>query len=119
MGQEYDGRATDAWALGVVLYTIMECRLPFDPIPGSRRKTPTSHKIARCDWQWFRWADDEGEWDAVKGAELTGAKEAVDALLAKSRSRWSLDKLAETEWVKGGIDVSGGLRRPYDDDGEN
>ena len=116
LGQEYDGRSTDAWALGVVLYAIMEGRLPFDVVPGSRRRSPTSHKIARCEWQWVRWADDEGEWDAVKGQELNPAKDIVEGLIAKRRSRWDLTKVAETEWVRGGVAVPGGLRRVYDED---
>ena len=115
LGQEYDGRSTDAWALGVVLYAIMEGRLPFDPVPGSRRRSPTSHKIARCEWQWVRWADADGEWDATKGSDLNEAREVVEGLIAKRRSRWELEKVEQMGWVKGGINVPGGLQRPYND----
>lgn len=110
LGDEYDGRSTDAWALGVLLYAIMEGRLPFDPIPGSRRKTPTSHRIARCDWQWLRYANDDAEWDVSKGKDVEGAARIVEGLVAKRRSRWTLAKVQETEWVTGGIVVSGGLK---------
>ena len=110
IGDEYDGRSTDSWALGVLLYAIMEGRLPFDPIPGSRRKTPTSHRIARCDWQWLRYADNDAEWDVAKGKEVEGAAKIVEGLVAKRRSRWSLERVQETEWVKGGITVEGGLK---------
>lgn len=119
MGQEYDGRATDAWALGVLLYAIMEGRLPFDPVPGARRKSPTSHRIARCEWQWLRYADAEGEWDGGKGAELEGAREVVEGLLARARSRWGLDKVEEREWVRGGVVVEGGLRMEEEDEEED
>lgn len=115
IGQEYDGRATDAWALGVLLYAIMEGRLPFDPIPGARRKSPTSHRIARCEWQWVRYADSEGEWDGTKGQELEGAREVVEGLLARARSRWSLDKVHEKEWVKGGVMAVEGLGMEEED----
>lgn len=116
MGQEYDGRATDAWALGVTLYSIMEGRLPFDAIPGARRNSPPKHRIARCEWSWVRYADDDGEWDPVKGKELAGAKEVVEGLLARLRNRWSLEKVQGTEWVSKGIEVEGGLRRIEEDD---
>lgn len=118
LGDEYDGRSTDSWALGVLLYAIMEGRLPFDPIPGSRRKTPTSHRIARCDWQWIRYADDDAEWDNVKGKDVEGAAKIVEGLVAKRRNRWNLERVQETEWVRGGITVEGGLRTYYEaDDG--
>jgi len=116
MGQEYDGRATDAWALGVTLYSIMEGRLPFDPIPGARRKSPPKHRIARCEWSWVKFADSESEWDPVKGKELDGAREVVEGLLTRLRNRWSLEKVVQTEWVRGGIAIDGGLRRNEDDD---
>lgn len=116
IGQEYDGRATDAWALGVLLYAIMEGRLPFDPVPGARRKSPTSHRIARCEWQWVRYADAEGEWDSTKGKELEGAREAVEGLLARARCRWNLEKVQEKEWVKGGVQLQGGLKMEEEDE---
>ena len=115
LGQEYDGRSTDAWALGVLLYALMEGRLPFDPIPGARRKSPIGHRIARCEWQWVKWAGADGEWDDVKGEKLKGAKDIVEGLIARARSRWSLEKVQKTEWVARGIMVDGGLRRVEDD----
>ena len=118
LGDEYDGRSTDSWALGVLLYAIMEGRLPFDAIPGSRRKTPTSHRIARCDWQWLRYADDNAEWDPIKGKDVEGAARVVEGLIAKRRSRWNLEKVQETEWVTGAINVTGGLKTHDDVDEE-
>lgn len=118
LGDEYDGRSTDSWALGVLLYAIMEGRLPFDPVPGSRRKTPTSHRIARCEWQWLRYADNDAEWDATKGKDVEGAAKIVEGLLTKRRSRWSLEKVQETEWVKRGITVEGGLKTHDDPEDE-
>lgn len=109
MGQEYDGRATDLWALGVFLYAIMEGRLPFDPIPGARKQSPVSHRIARCEWSWIRWADSDGDWDADKGLALEGARECVESLLKRARSRWSMEKLVTSEWVKQGIQIPDGL----------
>ena len=112
MGQEYDGRMTDAWALGVLLYAIIEGRLPFDPIPGARRQSPTTHRIARCEWSWLKYADSDGEWDEQKGSQLAGAKECVEGLLRRTRTRLTLDQIAEMEWVKSGIAVDGGLSIP-------
>ncbi|KAL8946760.1 MAG: hypothetical protein Q9222_006888 [Ikaeria aurantiellina] len=112
MGQAYDGRATDAWALGVLLYSLMEGRLPFDPIPGSRRKSPTSHRIARCEWSWVKWADKDGEWDPTKGASFEGARRVVEGLLLRVNRRWSLEKVGATDWVKHGVAVERGLKYP-------
>ena len=118
MGQEYDGRTTDAWALGVLLYAIMEGRLPFDPIPGARRQSPRSHRIARCEWSWVKWADAGGEWDVDRGKELVGGRECVEGLLKRARTRWSLDTVADQSWVSGGVAVDGGLRRDTALDGD-
>jgi len=115
IGSEYDGRCTDAWALGVLLYALVEGRLPFDPVPGARRKSPSSHRIARCEWQWVKWADADGEWDPIKGEKLNGAREIVEGLIARARSRWTLEKVQKTEWVARGIMVDGGLKREEDD----
>jgi serine/threonine protein kinase len=56
LGQPYDGRTTDAWALGVILYSLLESRLPFDPPPNARRPAKIAHRIAMGQWKWYRLA---------------------------------------------------------------
>ncbi|PYH94636.1 protein kinase [Aspergillus ellipticus CBS 707.79] len=116
MGQPYDGRSTDAWALGVLLYAMMENRLPFDALPGTRGdpaklRARTPHRIARVEWSWYRYADSDGDWDPEKGKELEGARECVEGLLKRSTKRKTLDEIASMEWVNGAIDVPGELKR--------
>ncbi|KAI5305119.1 hypothetical protein KEM56_005259 [Ascosphaera pollenicola] len=116
MGQPYDGRATDAWALGVLLYALLESRLPFDPLPsakGDRQKlrARTPHRIARLEYGWVRYGDDVEDWDAEKGKEVEGVHAIIDGLLKRVTKRISLDDVANSEWVKGGITVAGGIRR--------
>ncbi|KAG8805380.1 hypothetical protein FRC19_006073 [Serendipita sp. 401] len=55
MGSSYDGRQTDAWACGVVLYALAVRVLPFDPkgvddVQGSRRRYLV--RIAKCEYSW-------------------------------------------------------------------
>ena len=111
MGQPYDGRQTDAWALGVLLYAIMEGRLPFDPLPGAseqqKMRSRTVHRIARVDWRWYRYADDEGE--PSDFGELLGAQAIVEGLLKRATRRLDLQTVAGNPWVKEGIQVDGGL----------
>ncbi|KKK14030.1 hypothetical protein AOCH_004328 [Aspergillus ochraceoroseus] len=116
MGQPYDGRSTDSWALGVLLYAMMENRLPFDALPGTRGdpaklRARTPHRIARCEWSWYRFADNDGEWDREKGRDLEGARECVEGLLKRSTKRKNLDEIASSEWVRMAIDVPSGLSR--------
>lgn len=117
MGQPYDGRSTDAWALAVLLYALLESRLPFDLRPGTRGdpeklRIRRSHLIARCEYNWFRYGDDDGEWDPAKGKEeLEGARLCVEGLLRRSSRRMTLDQVAQTDWVAGAIDVPEGLKR--------
>ncbi|EXJ92124.1 CAMK protein kinase [Capronia epimyces CBS 606.96] len=115
MGQPYDGRQTDAWALGVLLYALLEGRLPFDPLPGARGdpatlRARTPHRIARCEWAWVKYGDEDGEWDPEKGREFQGAAECVDGLLKRASRRKKLAEIREMNWVKEGIQVDGGLR---------
>ncbi|KAJ6263286.1 Serine/threonine-protein kinase [Drechslerella dactyloides] len=121
LGQPYDGRQTDAWALGVLLYAICEARLPFDPVPGAnehKMRSRTAHRIARCDWKWFRLADtpaavQEEDGAAAAAAEVreaydpawNPAKEVVDGLLRRVKKRVPLEEVEKTEWVRGAIAV--------------
>ncbi|KAL2015555.1 hypothetical protein VTK56DRAFT_5231 [Thermocarpiscus australiensis] len=134
MGQPYDGRATDAWSLGVLLYALLEARLPFDPPPGVgdhavqvRMRSRTSHRIARVEWRWFEYGARDGhEGDGDHEADLArfdarglrGAMEVVEGLLKRARSRWPLARVAETEWVREGVSVPGGIRFREEEEGE-
>ena len=93
----------------------MEGRLPFDPVPGARGdpavlRARTPHRIARCEWQWVKFGDEDGDWDTEKGKEYKGARECVDGLLKRSTRRKPLGEIREMPWVKDGIQVDGGLR---------
>ncbi|KAF4549326.1 Protein kinase domain-containing protein 30 [Elsinoe fawcettii] len=118
LGQPYDGRSTDAWALGVLLYALMEGRLPFDAPPGRPDRSKNTHRIARCDWIWCRFGDEEGEWDGERGRGWEGGREVVEGLLRKVRmGRWEMERLEGHAWVKQGVKVEGGVRRREDDGG--
>ncbi|KAI8626290.1 kinase-like protein [Xylariaceae sp. FL1651] len=126
LGQTYDGRATDAWSLGVLLYALIESRLPFDPPPGAsdyqRMRSRTSHRIARIEWSWIKYAGEDGDHDAnialFEKDGLKGAMEITEGLLRRARSRWSMQQVVEHEWIREAIQVKGGLKFPEEEDGQ-
>ncbi|KAI1138544.1 kinase-like protein [Hypoxylon sp. FL0543] len=126
LGQPYDGRAVDAWSLGVLLYALLESRLPFDPPPGAsdtqRMRSRTSHRIARVEWRWIKYHGDDGDHEAdeskFESEGLKGAMEITEGLLKRARSRWPMERVEQHEWVKGGIRVEGGIKFREEEEGE-
>jgi protein-serine/threonine kinase len=112
--------------MGVLLYALLESRLPFDPHPNmsdaQKLRSRTSHRIARAEWSWIEYAGDEGDHDAdpekFKAAGLEGAMIVTEALLKRARSRWTLEQVMKQEWVKSGIDVKGGIQFREEDNAE-
>jgi protein-serine/threonine kinase len=94
----------------------MEGRLPFDAPPNKPERSRNTHRIARCDWIWCRFGDDDGEWDSTRGGEWEGARECVEGLLKKVRmGRRPLEDIEGLDWVKRGIAVPGGLQMRHED----
>lgn len=130
MGQAYDGRQTDAWALGVVLFALMEGSLPFDPPPDSseqKMRSKAAHRIARCEWKWVKLAPKPAEVNSSGDSgivvevnsserlqgydpEYEGGKRIVEGLLKRASKRWRLDMVEQDEWVKEAILVE--MREP-------
>ncbi|KAL7922162.1 kinase-like domain-containing protein [Trichoderma austrokoningii] len=118
MGQPYDGRATDAWSLGVLLYALLESRLPFDPPPGMndshKMRSRKSHRIARGEWRWVEYGGEDGDHEGNEARfterGLLDAMYITEGLLKRARNRWTLQQVFNTPWVQGGIAVQGGIR---------
>ncbi|CCF57958.1 hypothetical protein KAFR_0D03100 [Kazachstania africana CBS 2517] len=92
MGIPYDGHLSDTWALGVILYSLLEDRLPFDPPPNSnlrQRNRPISHRIARFEWRWFKFANSN-----------SSAKDIVTNTLTRKNQRWDINSIYQSSFIK-------------------
>lgn len=91
MGIPYDGRLSDSWAMGVILYALLEDRLPFDPPVNAsirQRRRATSHRIAGFEWNWYK----------LKDINMSG-KEIVTNTLARKNKRWDVSQIIESSFV--------------------
>ncbi|CCH62791.1 hypothetical protein TBLA_0I01310 [Henningerozyma blattae CBS 6284] len=96
MGIPYDGYLSDTWALGVILYGLLEDRLPFDPPPNAnvrQRNRSTSHRIARFEWRWFNMVESDSP-----------AKDIVKNTLTRKSTRWSIQQIYESPYIQEMLD---------------
>lgn len=127
MGLSYNGQLTDSWSIGVVVYALLENRLPFDlpPIGASkaaaatgnatsgvspsvlkrqRNKNRTPHRIAMIDWGWFKALDllDDQKLDEESKAIIKRLQSLVEALLIRKQNRMKVLDILSSEdfaWV--------------------
>lgn len=112
MGMPYDGRDTDAWAVGVILFALVTCELPFDrfhadgngaPVlttRGAQLYSPEDAESSRRK-QLMRIARGAYDWPRDKGSE--GVKRVVAKLLVRDPARRSrIDRgLWDEIWMNG------------------
>ena len=94
MGVPYDGHLTDTWALGVVLYALLEDRLPFDPLPNAnqrQRNRPVAYRIATFDWRWCK---------TIKETDLETAKDVVKNTLTRKNQRWTIQQIYDSPYIQ-------------------
>lgn len=121
MGNLYDGRKTDAWALGVVLYALVAGELPFEegaPLPPGRARalSTASNMSAAGDGPrdirrrtMLRIAKGEYGWRENVGS--SGARAVVARLLTRDPSRRPrVSSLWSEGWMHS--DQAGGVPAP-------
>ncbi|OBZ75982.1 CBL-interacting serine/threonine-protein kinase 11 [Grifola frondosa] len=108
-GRKYDGRETDAWACGIVLYALATRRLPFDP-----PRAHVAHHEEAADYEaqhrrrgerkalLVRIAKGEYAWpDEPALARSEGIRRIVGRLLVRDpHKRSKLIDLWEDEWMR-------------------
>lgn len=120
MGLDYDGMLLDAWSIGVVIYAMIENRLPFDIPPlefmeasnispsvikRRRMRHNPAYRIAMIDWDWYRTLNLLN--DRLMSEEckqlIKNLMAVVDALLIRKEKRKSAtDLLHDSDffWIR-------------------
>ena len=94
MGKPYDGRETDAWAMGVVLYALVVGELPFDvEEEGLEERGQRKRRMMRIA---------KGEFSWRTGVGSGSVRTVVDKLLVRDpKKRRKVSSLWDQEWMKG------------------
>lgn len=94
-GSRYDGRQTDAWACGVVLYALAVRTLPFDGNQADNGRGSRRRYLIRIAKAEYSWPDDA----ALATPEL---KQVVARLLVRDPTkRARIVDLWDEEWMRG------------------
>ena len=130
-GGWYDGRETDAWAVGVVIYALVCRALPFGegvPVSGGdggriermsevrgreRERKSWLMRIAKGDYEWPSSPPAtqaaNGELRGTQLAHLPRVRKVVDRLLVRnSKKRATLREVRGDEWFGGWVDSAEG-----------
>ncbi|CAI5760067.1 unnamed protein product [Candida verbasci] len=123
MGLQYNGKLTDAWSVGVLIYSILENKLPFDNQPQSNtnssyhdqnrispsvlkrrrsKKNSPAHRIAMIDWEWIKINEDyiDNEPNVMIKQIIKDLKKLVELLLVKKSERLTLEQLIQKfDWI--------------------
>lgn len=121
MGVKYNGKLTDSWSVGVLVYSLIENRLPFDLPPldlltnsgvspsvikRRRLRNNPAHRIAMIDWEWVLVAnlDPEGcQFVPEVKLIISDLKRVADVLLVRKDKRVTIGDLIESPefaWIK-------------------
>ena len=88
MGKAYDGRDTDSWAVGVVLYALVVGEMPFDTPDDDRRKKML--KIAKAQYTY------------PEGIGSESVRKVINSLLVRDpKKRRRVGDIWDEEWMRG------------------
>ncbi|CCE87035.1 Piso0_005570 [Millerozyma farinosa CBS 7064] len=120
MGLKYDGRKTDSWSIGVLIYALLEDRLPFD-MPSHMAQPPAgispsvlrrkrarhnpAHRISMIDWDWYRLIDLISNPDISDDSKriIKNLKNTVDVFLVRKDRRLTTLELINSKefaWIR-------------------